>query len=303
VVTEVLHGTNRRYIAEWGPVSWRGDVWSATSLTLLAIMLGILGMMAWRGAFATRERSSGPVPVWCWILSCVPLVVMAYVSVRHVPLAFMWAAPVVTLLGSEGLRSDRQAAFRRILTGLSACAAAAVSLTVVYVIGNPRPTIATGGNILGVKHPCGAVRYVKQHDLSGNLFTPLWWGSYITWETYPAVRVSMDGRNISLFPDDMVLDNLRFYSGEASAADLEVPLRYRTDYVLVPADAPVLPLVRNDARWRSIYSDDDASLFVRANRPTEDDRTIGALQQSAPKQSSLHKTPLKQTSEDCSHIL
>ncbi len=51
---------------------------------------------------------------------------------------------------------------------------------------------------------------MRRNGVKGNVYNPLWWGSYITWEPYPAVKVSMDGRNVSLFPDEMVGENSAF---------------------------------------------------------------------------------------------
>lgn len=76
----------------------------------------------------------------------------------------------------------------------------------------------------------------------------------------------MDGRNISLFPDRMVVENLKFYTASASRVDLEEPFRHDTDYLLVPSDRPVLQRILHDARWRMMVSDPNSALFVRADR-------------------------------------
>jgi len=138
-------------------------------------------------------------------------------------------------------------------------------LTVTVVYAEPRPSIRTGGTVLGVNHPCGAVAFLRNRGYKGNLYNPLWWGGYVTWELYPHVRVSMDGRNISLFSDAMVLENLKFYTDPARDADVSVPLQYPTDLLLVPANAPVLSRLRTDARWRQLYADRDSTLFQRAD--------------------------------------
>ncbi len=39
VLTELAHGTNRRYTVEWGPASLGTDAWSAIALTLIAATL------------------------------------------------------------------------------------------------------------------------------------------------------------------------------------------------------------------------------------------------------------------------
>jgi len=46
VVTEMLHNTNRRFIAEWAPTSLRNDPWSAIAITILVSALAIVGAIA-----------------------------------------------------------------------------------------------------------------------------------------------------------------------------------------------------------------------------------------------------------------
>ena len=80
------------------------------------------------------------------------------------------------------------------------------------------------------------------------------------------MRVSMDGRNVSLFSDDMVRENLKFYSDAAPLVDIDAPSRYATDFLMVPTDAPVLARLTSDSRWRRVYADSDSVLFQRAGR-------------------------------------
>ena len=261
ILTELLHTTNRRYTAEWGPANLHTDPWSAVALTLITVALVIV---AW---FAVRRArwSPGPQPLW-WALSCVPLIAMAYLSVRHVPIAALWVGPVIALLASRDIVvAGDSPAFRRLWFVLRGLAVLPVCLTAAAVYAQPRPTISTGGTVLGGTHPCRAVAFMKDNHLAGNIFNPLWWGSYITWELYPAVRVSMDGRNISLFPDRMVVENFDFYLKDAGTVDPETPLRYDTDFLLIPGDSPVLSRIEMDGRWRQAFRDGDSALFLRAD--------------------------------------
>lgn len=257
VITELTHGTNRRYTVEWGPASLSTDAWSAIALTLIA---AALLAVAW---FACRDAPRAlRTPRLVWALTCVPLVVMAYVSVRHVPLAAIWAAPVIARLASDALES---AAFRRVWFAFQGLAVLPACLTAVLVFASPQPVISADDGALGSRHPCSAAAFLKANHLSGNVFTPLWWGSYLTWELYPSIRVSMDGRNISLYPDRMVIENFDFYLKNASEADVDVPLQYATNFVLVPADSPVLSRLETDRRWREAFKDGDAALFARSD--------------------------------------
>ena len=259
VLTELTHGTNRRYTVEWGPASLYTDAWSAIALTLITAMLAGVAWFARKGV-----NAAAPQPVF-WALTCVPLIAMAYLSVRHVPIAAIWVGPVIALLASRAVVSvGDSVAFRRMWFGLRGLAVLPACLTFAFVLAQPRAAISAGGTVLGSRHPCGAVAFLSANHVAGNVFNPLWWGSYITWELYPAVRVSMDGRNISLFPDRMVVENFDFYLKDAAAVDADAPLRYDTGLLLIPIDSPVLSRIETDGRWRQAFRDDDSALFVRA---------------------------------------
>lgn len=121
----------------------------------------------------------------------------------------------------------------------------ATMMMFAHVLQDPRPGIIIDGPALGNKHPHGVMVFLKKHKLTGDLFTPLWWGSYFTWELYPYIKVSMDGRNVTLFDPKDVTDNLVFY--HEADADLGIPLRSYARYVVVPADAAdgkLLPRLR-----------------------------------------------------------
>lgn len=258
VLTEVLHGTNRRYIAEWQPPGLDRDPWSAVALTLIASVLLVVGSTA----HMNHKRVAG-LPPWLWVVSCVPAIAFAAISVRHVPLAALWTAPVITLLAASVWNLPRVSLFNLAWMVIGGLSLVPLVVTLNYIVSNPRPAIAIDGPILGPTHPCTSVAFMKRNQLRGNLYTPLWWGSYVSWELYPDVRVSMDGRNISLFSPSMVEENLRFYSNDSSGHDLDAPFGYSTDMLLVPSDRRVLALARADRRWREIFQDNQSSLFVR----------------------------------------
>lgn len=260
VITEVVHGTNRRYISEWQPASMDNDPWSFLAITLLGLVLIASAGVAWK----QRLMVSG-LHAWQWLAVSAPVVGAGYLSVRNVPLAAIWLGPVITLLGSAISRSAAVAAFKRLWLVVGAAAVVVVTLVVQFIAAQPRPEITIGSRALGSTDPCRAVAFLQRNGLHGKLYNPLWWGSYVTWKTFPAILVSMDGRNISLFSDEMVAENLRFYSSDVTPADIDVPTKYDSDFLLVPSDRAVLGMAHADSRWRQIYADQDAHLFVRAD--------------------------------------
>jgi hypothetical protein len=263
VVTELSHGTNRQYIKEWQPASFSNDPWSTGILVLLAVSLILVTVVSRR----RPKEDIGP-PSIAWALSCVPLIAMSFLSVRHVPLAAIWGGPVVAMLGSEvGEYLRSLATTRRIWFVLRGLAVVPACLTFAVVHAYPELAIRTDGPVLGRTHPCQAIAFLRSAGIQGRMYNPLWWGSYITWNLYPDVRVSMDGRNITLYSDEMVLENLKFYADAASEADAEAPLRYDSDLLLIPGDSPVLQKIGADRRWRSLYRGEEAVVFGRADRP------------------------------------
>jgi hypothetical protein len=275
VLTELAHSTNRRYTVEWGPASLHTDAWSAIALTLITgIFLVLVAVACRRG----RLTGKGPQPI-AWALTCVPVLAMAYVSVRHVPIAAIWVGPVIALLASRAIVSaGNSAVFRQAWFALRGLAVLPACLTFAVVLAEPRAAISADGTVLGTRHPCTAVAFMRENHLAGNVFNPLWWGSYLSWELYPAVRVSMDGRNISLFADRMVVENFDFYLKDAASVDADAPLRYDTRLLLIPTDSPVLSRIETDVRWRQAFRDSESALFLRAG---DDNRSAFSLPTSS----------------------
>jgi hypothetical protein len=272
VATELTHGTNRRYIREWSPASFSNDPWSMSVLVLLSVLLLFVTVMSRR----QPDDEFGP-PRIAWALSCVPLIGMSFLSVRHVPLAAIWAGPVVAMLGAELAQYlPRRAMARRGWFFVRGLAIVPACLTFAVVYAYPQPAIRTDGPVLGRTHPCRAVAFLRSAGIQGRMYNPLWWGSYVTWNLYPDVRVSMDGRNISLYSDAMVLENMKFYRDAASEVDTDAPLRYDSDLLLMPSDSPVLQRIASDPRWQQLYRDPDAVIFERSDRPLPT-RAPGAL--------------------------
>lgn len=268
LLTEMTHDTNRRYIAEWRPLDPRTELWSTLTIGLLLLMLLFAGVLAQvrrradrtdASADAATGRSFG-LPPWLWLLSCLPLTVMMLQSVRHLPVLALWTAPVAALLAQTAAGEGRL--WQRgwlLLTGLTLVPA---FLTVWFLATWPAPQIRIGPTVFGETHPWGAIRFLRANHIQGNVYAPLWWGSCLTWELYPDIKVAMDGRNVTLFPVGLVKENLRYFL-EGPEQLKDAPLRHDTDLVLIPRDSPALKWLQQDDRWAEIYSDEAALLLVR----------------------------------------
>jgi hypothetical protein len=260
VLTEMTHSTNRELIAEWSPLLQPSNLDPWTVL-LVVLLLGVL-LFAW--LLAQRKRTSiADLPAWVWLLSCLPLTWMAFSSIRHVPIMTIWTAPVVSLLAQAAASRWGPAKVWETgwlaVTGLVALPA---FLGIAFVLSHPAPRISAG------PFPFEAAAFMRANKLQGNVYAPLWWGSFLTWELYPDVRVAMDGRNVTLFPSAMVRENLMYVLPEGT--DPDVPLHYPTDYLLLPGEAVVVERLCHDPRWQVLYEDQEAILLVRADRAHAD---------------------------------
>jgi len=118
-------------------------------------------------------------------------------------------------------------------------------------------------------YPVGAVEYLAQQDFKGNVMTPFRLGAYVSWKSFPAVKVSLDSRYEESYPDSVVQSVFRFYD---AAPDWRSTLdAFPTDVVLIPRDASIARAIQQSG-WKKIYVDRQFELYARPGRalPFED---------------------------------
>ncbi len=108
----------------------------------------------------------------------------------------------------------------------------------------------------------GAVHALADAAQPLHLALPLEWGEYALWFLAPRVKVSIDGRFATVYPESVVQDNFDFFTGAPGWRRLLE--QYRTDAVLLPTDWP--NPIRHLADWQRVYGDDVAEVWVGADR-------------------------------------
>ena len=112
--------------------------------------------------------------------------------------------------------------------------------------------------VISANFPDGAVRYVEANRLQGPLFNAFGWGGYLIWRL-PSIPVSMDGRT-NLHGEERIARESSTLSGSAWRDDPELA---RARLVILSVDKYPLPqLLMHDERFRIVYSDDVAAVFV-----------------------------------------
>lgn len=113
--------------------------------------------------------------------------------------------------------------------------------------------------------PVGAVQFMKEKHIKGNIFTSLNWGQYIIFHLYPGCKVSIDSRYDTSYPRKIILENVLPLISQ-NPKDLHVPFPSRTNLVLIPAEKPLTEKLKSEPGWVPLYEDKVATLFATKKR-------------------------------------
>jgi len=123
-------------------------------------------------------------------------------------------------------------------------------------------------------YPAGAVEYLRDIDFAGNVLTPFTLGAYLSWELYPKVLVSMDGRYEAAYPFGALHEHIQLYTAQPGWE--AILAKYPTDLALISVGAPLHESIQQISGWTRVYQDDAYSLFARdrIDLPPKDNRGV-----------------------------
>lgn len=125
-----------------------------------------------------------------------------------------------------------------------------------------------GDNLLDDQTPVGAVNYIDEHQLKGNIYHPQIYGDYMVWKLWPGQRVFFDGR-VHLYGEEFVRKYFRIQedSGwEQIIADYSIDLMLLDKKMSETAGQKRLSLldkVGQSLNWQVIFEDDISVLFKK----------------------------------------
>ena len=113
-------------------------------------------------------------------------------------------------------------------------------------------------------YPLGAINYIKERALSGNLLTEFSWGEYLMWALYPQCRVSLDGRYEQVYPESISKEyfDFIFYRGNWQG----FLNKYPPDMILIQGSSKLYAALKKEPGWKQEYYDAGAALFLRQQR-------------------------------------
>ena len=112
---------------------------------------------------------------------------------------------------------------------------------------------------LAGKYPEGAAQYVEKNHLQGPLYNDFSTGGFLIWRL-PSIPVSMDGRT-NVHGDERVKaysDILRGLPGWEKDPELS-----SAKLIIWPTKSPLVGFLRCDTRFQQVFSDPQATVFVR----------------------------------------
>ncbi|GAB5402700.1 MAG: hypothetical protein Aurels2KO_09310 [Aureliella sp.] len=253
-------GMPRPLIREWKPI-WHTYAPEITILMLLvAIALFAVAVKACIGRTAKQRLRGAAFLAVCFYMTIKHIrhgSLLAVVWLAYVP-AWLTRMPVGRLL-IQSVSGNRQVAVR-------VCQAVVLASTLFATRHHVwRPTLPPAPLYSTACYPVGAVEYLREAEFAGNLLTPFHVGAYVSWEMYPAVKVSFDGRYEVAYQHGVMEEHNKFLSAEPGWA--EFLDRFPTDAILVHRQAPAFDALLEISRsspdgpqqlsdWTVVYQDD-----------------------------------------------
>lgn len=246
LIKEATNPLNKLYVQEWQPTRFLPPEWNSV-VFLLIVMLAVVA------AFASRKSD------WENRTLFLIFAALGFSAPRHIPLFAIVAVPLLAKWSSEWVA--RQSEGRRlnlILAGGTGFVLLPALLTAWYTAADVRPRIRiVDSHYKGF--PCRAADFLWRQPASGNVWSELAWGGYLMWKLNPNWKISLDGRNITVYPRQVVQDHLELTSG--ASPDPSVLDRYPIDVCLFSRERKLVPMLKMNRDWKLIYEDDVAVMF------------------------------------------
>jgi hypothetical protein len=276
VIHALRNPVTRNAVTDWQPLIFAiTNQWHAGHAGVIFYLCGLGLMAAFAISFAAAPRG-GDLPM---AAIAAVMCAAAFVAMRNLPLALIASVgPIARHMSilsggslsfpSSGASGDSPGATeyadsdegaQPARSGTNQWIVAALAAVVVVYTGLFSSRLRED-----MRYPAGAVAFMKDHHLHGNVLGDFGWGEYLIWHCSPQSKVFLDGRYDTAYPfriiDDYIVFRFDYRHGAARILDA-----YPHDFVLIPPDFEAYGVILKSARWKLIYRDQDSALFARAD--------------------------------------
>ncbi len=111
--------------------------------------------------------------------------------------------------------------------------------------------------------PMSVVEFIKENNIKGNLFAPYFFSSYISYKTYPNIKIFIDGRQEQVW-DYEIFDRVMFfmYKMESSKPIVE---EYEPDLYMLENGWLYELYIEKSPKYKLIYNDGKYRLYIKKN--------------------------------------
>ena len=246
----------RPEITDWQPLEWN------SLLGILYLSLLSLGFIA---LAVSHQRRKLDLLFILMIIAAMP-----FIALRHILLS---AAGIIMLSGNH--IDDLLARFAGPQDLKPKIAPWSlflpVSISISLIVWQARSF--TSITLIEDFYPVAAVKFLEQSGVQGNLAVHFPWGEYAIWHLQPKIKVAIDGRRETVYPEEVYRKYLQFQYGRG---EWDAFLKdYPTDMVLVHKGYRIYELMSSNREWEPVFEDSISSLFVKNETPTQ--RLLQAL--------------------------
>ena len=241
----------RQVIDDWQPLLGAlVAMWHRNRAGAIPMIMAIAMFVCLAATFARNPRRDD-VPM---VAIAAIMIAAAFVAMRNLPLAVIASMIPLARRWSFVFRARQT---QPPANWINQVILTAATIALLIETGLLSPTLRAG-----TPRPVGAIAFMREHRLSGNIMTDFVWGEYLIWHMTPASKVIIDGRYDTIYPPEVIGDYLAFHYGEAGAKD--VLRKYSHDFILLsPNDKPALALMASVPEWKRLYRDGSCILFAR----------------------------------------
>ncbi len=114
------------------------------------------------------------------------------------------------------------------------------------------------------EYPVDAVKFMKDNEISGNIFCFFGWGEMCISELGDRSKVFLDPRYRTVYGEDFINEYFQVLYGQKEHK--EYLLRYpETDIMFLSPYNPLAQLIEKDAEWVDVFSSPGARIFLKRN--------------------------------------
>ena len=246
----------RAFVDEWGSIfESLGNFMYLNILVLISSIFMILNLQ-----FLNKEK------IYQMLLITILMFVSLY-HTRHIPffaLACAFYVPdLITCLMEKKQKEKENSIFVYALLFIFMSSIGIILLDSTLFKGKKVDyylEITTKTDSQYVGYPVESVELIKSSKFQGNMITNFNWGEYIIYSLYPEIKVSFDGRYETVYPEEIVKENLIFINAKEGWKD--ILNRYNPNIVLLSKYDPVLKPMYYNSGWPLIFKNDEEFMFI-----------------------------------------